>query len=122
AVAGSGKQANVAFLLFMAPLLLGLLVFTYAPLIWGIILSFFEARSTITPTQFVGLQNYIAMLQDPQFIHALVTFTIFAIFIVPTTFAFALGLALLVNTVKFGRGFFRSVFFIPTACSYVIAS
>jgi multiple sugar transport system permease protein len=62
------------------------------------------------------------MLGDPQFIRALVTFTIFAVFIVPTTFASSLGLAELVNNVKFAQGFFRSVFFLPTACSYVLAS
>src|SRR5205823_9523942 len=30
--------------------------------------------------------------------------------------------ALLVNSIKFAQGFFRSVFFLPTACSYVLAS
>jgi multiple sugar transport system permease protein len=62
------------------------------------------------------------MLNDPEFTGALGTFTLFAIFIVPTTFIFSLSLALLVNSIKFGRGFFRSVFFLPTACSYVLAS
>jgi multiple sugar transport system permease protein len=41
---------------------------------------------------------------------------------VPTTFAASLGLALLVNSAKYAQGFFRSVFFLPTACSYVLAS
>jgi multiple sugar transport system permease protein len=33
-----------------------------------------------------------------------------------------LGLALLLNQVKVLRAFFRSVYFLPTACSYVVAS
>ncbi len=107
---------------FVGPLVLGLLVFTYIPIIWGFLLSFFEARATVFPTQFVGIQNYITMLQDQSFIQSLVTFIVFACFIVPTTFILALGLALLVNSISFARGFFRSVFFIPTACSYVVAS
>ena len=40
----------------------------------------------------------------------------------PLTFALSLGLALLLNQVTFMRAFFRSVFFLPTACSYVVAS
>jgi multiple sugar transport system permease protein len=115
-------RADLTLLIFVGPLLLGLLMFTYIPVVWGVLLSFFEARNTITPTQFIGLQNYIDILRDPVFLKSMGTFILFAIFIVPTTFFGALGLALLVNSVVHGKGFFRSVFFIPTACSYVVAS
>ena len=115
-------KTSLIFWSFVAPLLIGLAVFFYIPIIWSVILSFADARATLTPTAFVGLQNYIDMLSDPDFIKSLVTFTTFALFIVPTTFLCALGLALLVNSVKFAQGFFRSVFFLPTACSYVLAS
>src|SRR5690349_11100256 len=115
-------KTTLAFWGFVGPLLLGLLVFFYVPIIWSLILSFSNARSVVVPTGFVGLDNYRAMLTDTGFIKALATFTIFALFIVPATFASALGLALLVNSVKFAQGFFRSVFFLPTACSYVLAS
>ncbi|MDQ6670853.1 MAG: sugar ABC transporter permease [Chloroflexota bacterium] len=101
---------------------IGLLVFTYVPIVWGFILSLYEARRTVTPTVFVGLQNYVTMLSDSAFQQSLLTFGLFALFIVPTTFAFSLGLAMLVNSITTGQAFFRSVFFIPTACSYVVAS
>jgi multiple sugar transport system permease protein len=112
----------LTFWVFVGPLALGLLIFVYIPIIWGFILSFFEARNTVTPSQFVGLANYLFMLQDPNFIKALVTFLIFALFIVPTTFFLSLALALLVNSTTKGTSFFRTVFFLPTACSYVVAS
>lgn len=115
-------KTNLIFWSFVGPLLIGLTVFFYIPIIWSVVLSFANARATLTPTQFVGFQNYSAMLGDPEFVKALATFTIFALFIVPTTFICALGLALLVNSLKFAQGFFRSVFFLPTACSYVLAS
>jgi len=95
---------------------IGLLVFTYIPIVWGFILSLFEARRTVTPTEFVGIQNYVTMINDSAFQQALGTFALFAVFIVPTTFAISLGLALLVNGITTGQAFFRSVFFIPTAC------
>ena len=115
-------QRTLIFWGFVGPLILGLIVFFYIPILWSIVLSFASARATITPTSFVGLGNYAHMLSDPEFIRALVTFTIFAIFIVPTTFVVSLALAELVNNIKFAQGFFRSVFFLPTACSYVLAS
>ena len=40
----------------------------------------------------------------------------------PLSFVAALALALLVNQVRFAKAFFRSVFFLPVACSYVVAS
>ena len=113
---------TITFWIFVGPLVLGLLVFVYVPIVWGLIISFFEARSTITPTQFIGLENYTYMLTDPNFTKALATFLIFALLIVPTTFFLALGLALLVNSITKGQSFFRTVFFLPTACSYVVAS
>lgn len=116
------RQAALAFWAFVGPMFLGLIVFTYAPIIWGFVLSFFEARRTVTPTQFVGLENYITMLSDSAFRQSLITFALFALFIVPTTFMLSLGLALLVNSVIRGQTFFRAVFFIPIACSYVVAS
>jgi multiple sugar transport system permease protein len=116
------RKTALVFWGFVGPLILGLIVFFYIPILWGIVLSFSSARATITPTGFVGLQNYIEMLTDANFTHSLVTFGIFALFIVPTTFICSLGLALLVNSIKFAQGFFRSVFFLPTACSYVLAS
>lgn len=116
------RSATLTFWLFMSPMLLGLLVFTVIPIVWGFLLSFSEARATITIGNFVGLANYRLVLGDPEFRRALLTIVIFTVFIVPLTFAVSLGLALLVNSVTHGRAFFRTVFFIPTAVSYVVAS
>ncbi|MFB6722309.1 carbohydrate ABC transporter permease [Kribbella sp. NPDC056345] len=110
------------FWLFVGPFVIGLLIFSYLPIIWSLVLSFFEAYNTVTPSKFVGLQNYVDMLTDRNFLSSLGTFTIFAVFIVPLTFVLSLALALLVNQVKIAKAFFRSVFFLPTACSYVVAS
>jgi multiple sugar transport system permease protein len=111
-----------AFWLFVGPFLLGLVIFVYIPIIWSIVLSFSRAQNTVKPGDWVGLQNYLDLLQPGPFLDSLITFTIFAAFIVPLTFALSLGLALLLNGIRFMRAFFRSVFFLPTACSYVVAS
>ncbi|HWO59128.1 MAG TPA: sugar ABC transporter permease [Umezawaea sp.] len=111
-----------AFWLFVGPFALGLLAFVYVPIGWSVLLSFFDARNTVTPTDFVGLANYVDMLSDGPFLRSLGTFSLFALFIVPLTFVLSLGLALLVNGITVMQAFFRSVFFLPAACSYVVAS
>jgi multiple sugar transport system permease protein len=110
------------FWVFTGPFVLGLVVFSYVPLVWSVVLSFCDARDTVTPSRFVGLANYASVLGDPAFTSSLATFAVFALFIVPTTYAMSLALALLVNRLRWARAFFRSVFFLPTACSYVVAS
>ena len=116
------QDRNLWFWVFVGPFFLGLLVFVYVPIFWSIWLSFYDARNTVTPTKFVGVANYADMLADPAFRSSMLTFLVFAAFIVPTTFALSLGLALLVNRARRFQPFFRSVYFLPTACSYVVAA
>lgn len=119
---GLRGSSTFNFWLFTGPFLIGLVIFVYVPIGWSIWLSFFEARFTVTPDKFIGFDNYRSMLDNGNFVGALLTFTVFALFIVPTTWGLSLGLALLVNRLRFMRAFYRSVFFLPTACSYVAAS
>ncbi|MER5542966.1 carbohydrate ABC transporter permease [Streptomyces sp. NPDC001118] len=116
------RRRTLWFWVFVGPFALGLALFTYVPLLWSVGLSFFDAHNTVTPTHFVGLDNYTAMLQDDAFLGSLKTFLVFTAFIVPATFVFSLSLALMVNRLERARAFFRSVFFLPAACSYVVAA
>ena len=116
------QENNIWFWVFVGPFVLGLVVFVAVPILWSLYLSFFEARNTVTPTDFVGLGQLPGHARDPDFRSSLTTFVAFAAFIVPLTFACALALALLVNHVRVAQAFFRSVFFVPVACSYVVAS
>jgi len=116
------RSATFAFWAFVTPALLGLTVFTLVPIVWGFLLSLSHAQNTIHPGHFIGFRNYADLLTDEAFLKSLVTIFVFALFIVPLTFAVSLGLALLVNKIGWGRSFFRTVFFIPSAVSYVVAS
>jgi len=113
---------RLTMLAFVGPFLIGLLLFTYYPVIRGFYLSFFQARGTVTPTKFIGLENYQWLLSEKAFTDSLVTFVVYTLLITPATFALTLGLAVLVNNIRFGTPFFRTVFFLPTAVSFVIGS
>ncbi len=121
-ISQSDRSATLSFWLFMAPALAGLTLFTFVPIVWGFLLSLSRAQNTIKPGHFVGAANYLDLLGDAAFLRALGTILVFAAFIVPLTYAASLGLALLVNRAGFGTPLFRTVFFIPTAVSYVVAS
>jgi multiple sugar transport system permease protein len=116
------RGSTRTFWLFAGPFLAGLLLFVYVPVGWSFYLSLFQAQNTVTPTKFVGLDNYADILTEGPFTDSLWTFTLFALIVVPLTYVLALALALLVHRIRVARAFFRSVFFIPTACSYVVAS
>jgi multiple sugar transport system permease protein len=121
---GSRKSLRTAleFWAMAGPLVLGLVIFTFIPIIWGFLISLHESRGSINLSRFVGLSNYQYILTNPEFLNSLWVVIRFAIFIVPTTFAFSLFLAVLVHNAAFAKGIFRSIFFIPTAISYVIAA
>ncbi|MEU8545616.1 carbohydrate ABC transporter permease [Streptomyces roseoverticillatus] len=116
------RRQALWFWVFTGPFVLGLVLFTYVPLGWSVWLSFFDAHNTVSPTDFTGLDNYRQVLGDPAFRSALGTFALFTAFIVPATYALSLGLALAVGRLRRAQAFFRSVFFLPTACSYVVAA
>ncbi|CAM3817906.1 MULTISPECIES: carbohydrate ABC transporter permease [Tsukamurella] len=120
--AGWRDSPHLWFWLMTGPFLAGLAAFVVVPIGWSLWLSLFEARNTVTPTVFVGLGNYRDMLSDPAFRSSLLTFVVFAAVVVPLTFVGSLGLAVLVNGIRLFQRFFRSVFFLPMACSYVAAS
>lgn len=113
---------NLVFWVMVGPLLVGTILFSFGPLLWGVLVSLFESRLRIDLDRFVGIDNYRYVLTNEAFLKALWTVVVFAAFIVPTTFCLAMLLAVLVQNAAFGKAFFRSVFFIPTAISYVIAS
>ena len=115
-------QAQLAFWVFVGPMLIGLTIFTFIPIVWGFLISLSDARNSITIGHWVGFDNYSYMLKNAEFRRSLKTILIFAAFIVPITVIFSLALAMLVNALTFGRGIFRTIFFIPTAVSYVVAS
>ena len=60
-----------AFWLFVGPFLVGLVIFVYVPIVWSVVLSFSRAQNTVTPGDWVGLQNYIDLLQPGPFLDSL---------------------------------------------------
>lgn len=106
-------RESIAGLLFIAPWLIGFLVFTVISMTWSLVLSFqnFDLATNIgTPA---GFGNYQLLLDDPKVMTSLTNTFIFAAMSVPLEIALSLGLALLLLGVHRGSGFMRTVYYLP---------
>ena len=109
--------------LYISPWIVGFLLFTLAPMIASLVLSFtdFDPRAP-GATTFIGLANYERMARgiiglpggDQLIGHSLFVTIRFAAILIPVTLGFALGVAMLVNsTLLAGRNIFRTLFYMP---------
>jgi len=102
--------------LFSAPAVLLMSAFIILPFLLAFYFSFTNERLLAPPgreTQWVGLDNYIRVFENPRFWTALVNNITFAVIVVPLQTFFALFLAILVNQKLRGMVVFRTIFFMP---------
>ncbi|HEY8844983.1 MAG TPA: sugar ABC transporter permease [Gaiellaceae bacterium] len=81
-----------------------------------------EFLAGITPTKWVGLENYRTLLHDTFFRHAVVLTVKFTLITVSIEFVLGLIIALVVNSNFRGRGPMRAVMLVPWAIPTVVAA
>ena len=109
--------AGLPFILPAAILLVGLLVY---PLCDGIWLSL-QHVSSLPPDRFVGLHNYVLLLQDATFwqcVHIMAEFGVAALLL---EFLLGFGLALLLSRIVRGEGVIRVLILLPTMVTPTVA-
>lgn len=101
--------------LFIAPVVLGLLIWTLMPMVASFIISFTEYPLLKSP-EWVGVQNYVDMFTRPtlRVMHSLGVTLVYGIFALPLSLAAALGAALLLNQKLPFMRVFRTTFYMPT--------
>jgi len=108
----------VAGFLFIAPNLLGFMVFTAYPLFASLLISFTD-WSLLTPPVGAGFRNYMDLGMDTQFLASLRNTIVFSFTSVPLKMFIALFLAVLLNQKIRGVQFFRAIYFLPVVCAMV---
>jgi multiple sugar transport system permease protein len=109
---------------FVAPALILIVVFFFLPVAAALVLSLTDfdiyAVADFGNARFVGLGNYIRLLQHPDFWLALRNTFYFVLLGGPLSVAVSLGAAVLVNTklTRF-RTVFRTIFFAPVVTTLV---
>ena len=103
---------------FIAPNFIGFCVFTLVPIVCAIGLAFCDWDG-VHAVEFIGIENFIDLLDDETFKASFVNTIVYTVATVPLTLVCSLGLAILLNqNVKF-RNFFRTVSFFPYVASLV---
>ncbi|MEV0096888.1 sugar ABC transporter permease [Streptomyces sp. NPDC050738] len=101
---------------FISPSVIVILGLSIVPVIWSLLLSF-RADDLVTPGRWVGLDNYRALAQDPNFHTAVGNTLLYAALYVPLSLVGGLALALALNRrIKF-IGIYRTLIFIPFVVS-----
>lgn len=110
----------VAGYLFIAPFILGFVVFMAVPLFQSLVMSFNEVKAgdggfTMT---FIGIKNFKdAFTVDAEFVPYLTKELVRMITNLPATLIFSFFIALLLNQTFKGRGIVRAIFFLPVIVS-----
>lgn len=108
--------------LFLAPDLLGTLVFAVGPVLAAFALGF-VAWDILTPPRFVGFDNYRELLfEDTVFHQVMVNTSVYVLATVPIRTVLSLLLAIALNQSIRGVSFFRAAYFLPTITSAVAAA
>lgn len=106
---------------FLLPFFIAYMLFTIVPIFKGLEMSLYD-WNLVRKMEFVGLQNYVEMFNDPFFWQTLWNTTLFVLLTTPTMVILALGLALLANLNTKWKTFFRSSFFLPSILSVAVIS
>jgi len=107
--------------IFLAPSLIGLLLFIVYPIASSLWLAF-QDWNMLSPPKFVGLANFQELSKDPEFWRALQYTLMFVVLYVPSVFIVGLGLALLLNQKVRGMIIVRTSTFLPVVASWVVVS
>ncbi|MEW6510142.1 MAG: sugar ABC transporter permease [Bacteroidota bacterium] len=103
---------------FLLPNITGFLLFTLAPILFSLGMSFFDWDLFSVPV-FVDLANFGRMLSPASHISGYLGNTLFFLIIVPLQMCFGLATALLLNERLKGSLLFKAIFFVPVVLSVV---
>lgn len=117
------RRARVAWF-FLAPALAAIALFFVIPVVCAFILSFTDfdiyALGNLSMMRFVGLDNYVTVVQSPLFWTSIKNTFYFVLAGGPLSVTVSLGVALLVNSkLAMFKPFFRTVYFLPVVASLV---
>jgi multiple sugar transport system permease protein len=110
--------------LFLAPSFAILLVFLIFPLSWNIYIALHDVSliTLLKEWEYVGLENFVTLFDDPNFYTSLKVTLMFVGGSVALQFGVGLLMALVLNQQIRGSGVYRAILIIPWTISAVIAA
>ncbi|MBC7960877.1 MAG: sugar ABC transporter permease [Vallitaleaceae bacterium] len=118
------KKVNWTAILFVAPNLVGFMVFILLPVIFSLVVSFtdFNVFKGLKGMKFVGFDNFVHMFEDRWFLAALSNNLKFTLITIPIVLMVSIVLSTILNNKVFGKNIMRALIFIPYISSVVAIS
>ncbi len=116
--AKSRHRETAAALLFLAPSLIGFLIFMAGPLLASLGFSLVE-WNLLSPPTWLGIDNFWQLLRDADFWSSLWATIYYTVVSVPLGMVAALLLALALNQQIRGITIYRTIYFIPVVSSMI---
>ncbi|MGR0318503.1 carbohydrate ABC transporter permease [Agromyces sp. ZXT2-3] len=112
-----GGLSNLAF---VAPMLVVFAVFSWGPIVQAVVMSF-QRTNLVSPPVFVGLDNFVRVLSDPNLGTAVVNTLYFAVLALLFGFPLPLLLAVMMSEVRRGKGLYSALAYLPVVIPPVVA-
>jgi len=117
------RKGSLTPYFFILPGLVLLIIWVYYPLILTFWYSFNSGNLTKGVDKFVGLDNYVAVVNLPEFQQSIVNTGLYIVGLIPLTVFIPLGIAILLSKIKGPmQTFYRSVLFTPVIMAPVVVS
>jgi len=107
------RREALAGYLFISPWIIGFLVFTAGAMMYSLYISFSSYNLATNTARPIGIDNYANLFDDPRVGVSLANTLFYVVMAVPLEIVFALVLAMLLNRVGRGAGFFRVLYYLP---------
>jgi len=117
----SAKRSLTAYLFLALPLVFFLCV-RLGPMLYMFAMSFTDWGLLRKAVKFIGFDNYRDIFKDPVFLQALGNTFKYAVFGAPLVILLSLTIALLLDSIPRGKGFFRLIYVLPYITPVVAVS
>ncbi|MFC8366120.1 carbohydrate ABC transporter permease [Streptomyces griseorubiginosus] len=107
------RRENLVGYLFMSPWIAGFLLLTAGPMIASLYYAF-TRYNLFTPPEWVGLDNFTTMFQDPRWQKSVEVTLRYVVVATPLKLLLALGVAMLLAQKRRGQGLYRAAFYMPS--------
>ncbi|MGW7614350.1 carbohydrate ABC transporter permease [Streptomyces antimycoticus] len=111
-----GRREAATAWAFVLPSVLVILGLSVVPVLWSLLLSF-QYSDLLTPSVWVGWDNYRQLADDPQFAQAVRNTLVYTALYVPLSIGLGLALALVLNRRIRFSGLYRTLLFVPFVVS-----
>ncbi len=113
------RGGGLANLLFVLPMVFVFFFFSWSPIVQSVIMSL--QKTNLIVAEWVGFDNYVAVLTDPELGRAVINTIYFAVLALLFGFPLPLFMAVLMSEVRRGKGLYSALAYLPVVIPPVVA-